>query len=102
MGTKVCQLLVSMAVGDTGADRLRWMTRLTMNGEQGFSNSPSTTVKSLDSLGDLEGDPDEPDMDKTSFTARTKKVASHLKVSNALLTQGHDLMRRTASVVQHL
>ncbi|BDA47997.1 probable double-strand-break repair protein rad21 homolog at N-terminal half [Coccomyxa sp. Obi] len=53
--------------------------RLTMNGEQGFSNSPSTTAKSLDSLGELEGDPDEPDIDKTSFTARTKKVASHLK-----------------------
>ncbi len=60
------------------------VSRLTMNGDQGFSNSPSTTVKSLDSLGDLEGDLDEPDIDKTSFTARTKKVASHLKVSNII------------------
>ncbi|EIE27346.1 hypothetical protein COCSUDRAFT_45823 [Coccomyxa subellipsoidea C-169] len=57
--------------------------RLTMDGDQGFGNSPSTIGKasldSLDTLGDLEGGEDEPDIDKTSFTARTQHVAARLK-----------------------
>lgn len=55
-----------------------------MDGDQGFGNSPSTIGKasldSLDTLGDLEGGEDEPDIDKTSFTARTQHVAARLKV----------------------
>lgn len=58
--------------------------RLTMEGDQGFGSSPSTTVKnSLDSLGDVEGGEDEADIDKTSFTARTQRVAARLKVSKS-------------------
>lgn len=61
-----------------------------MDGNQGFSHSPSTTGKKfLDSLGDLEGDEDEPDEDKTSFTARTRHVAARLKVQRASAPNVH-------------